>query len=196
MQLFSREAAELTGAPSEFGGVSVDFEGFHVDRALGDGDVVDLGGGVRLYAFETPGHSRCSMVAYEPERKWLFPGDSLHFPSLADDGLVFTASESFVVYQQSLQKLADLEVSLCGWEHHGVRTGEDARHVIRSGLEFTIAYRNRVLEILSRCGDPELAAKEVSRDWLSRAQFPFLPERVMLHIARGIVTNAVNEKLC
>ena len=193
MQLFLREAAEATGAPPELGGISLDFEGFQVDRALSDGEIVDLGGGVRLCGIETPGHSRCSMVGYEPERKWLFPGDSLHIPSLVDDDPIFTASESFVVYQQSLQKLAQLEVFLCGWEHHGLRTGEDARHVIRNGLEYTTRYKLDVLDAVSRLGSPEAAAEQVSRDWLARAQFPFLPDRVMLHIARGIVTNAVDE---
>lgn len=195
MQLFSREAAQTTGAPDELGGISLDFEGFAVDRPLADGELLDLGGGVRLAALETPGHSRCSLVGYEPERKWLFPGDSLHVPSLVDGTPIFTASESFVVYQQSLQKLASLDVFLCGWEHHGVKTGEDARHVIRDGLAYTGQYQREVRAAVETLGSPEAAAEEVSRTWISRAQFPFLPERVMLHIARGIVKNALEEPL-
>jgi 2-aminobenzoylacetyl-CoA thioesterase len=192
---FLQEAAESTGAPSEYRGHSLAFEPFRLDRPLSDGDVVDLGGDVSIHAFETPGHSRCSMVAYEPRRKWLFPGDSLHPPTLDGCGFLNTASESFVVYQQSLRKLDHLEVSLCGWEHHGARTEEDARSAVRVGLDFTVSYRDWVLQVLDREGDPDFAAQVVSRAWLSKAEFAFLPERVMLHIARGVVRNATEERI-
>lgn len=195
MRRFTRESLEQMGAPVDFGGVSLDFETFPLARALGDGDAVDLGGGVRLVTFETPGHSRCSLTAYEPNRGWLFPGDSMPFPSTDGSDLVSTASESFVVFCDSLRKLQGLETSLCAWEHHGVRTQADARTVVRDALAFTARYKASVCDLLAQTRDPERAAEEVCRNWLAQAQFPFLPERVMLHIARTIVSNAAGEEL-
>lgn len=194
MRRFTLEALQGMGAPLAFRGSSLAFEPFPVDRVVSDGDALDLGEDVRLVFFQTPGHSRCSMTVYEPDRGWLFPGDSLPFPSADGSDLVSTASESFVVFSESLRRLEDLDVSLCAWEHHGVRTREDARRVIPDGLDFTARYRAAVLETLAGQGnDPERAAAEVCRQWLAAAQFPFLPERVMLHIARGIVAHAVDE---
>lgn len=195
MRRFTRESLEQMGVPVDFGGASLDFETFPVARALGDGHEVDLGGGVRLTFFETPGHSRCSLTAYEPNRGWLFPGDSMPFPSADGSDLVSTASESFVVFCASLRKLQGLETSLCAWEHHGVRTQADARTVVRDALDFTARYKASVCDLLARTRNPERAAEEVCRNWLAEAQFPFLPERVMLHIARTIVSNAAAEEL-
>jgi glyoxylase-like metal-dependent hydrolase (beta-lactamase superfamily II) len=195
MRLFTQEALQLAGGVQEVRGYSLEFTPFGVDRVLTDGDLVDLGNGVRLAFFETPGHSRCSMVAYEPRWGWLFPGDSLPFPNEEGTDLVSTASESFVTFCNSLRKLESLKIDLCAWEHHGVRTGEDAHRVISDGIDFTVRYKASVLETLARLGDPERAAEEVSREWVSQTRFPFLPERVMLHICRGIVDNAVKERL-
>ncbi|MBI5013994.1 MAG: MBL fold metallo-hydrolase [Deltaproteobacteria bacterium] len=195
MQVFSREACEQAGVPMEFGGVSLEFERIQLERTMRDGDTLELGDGVRVCTFETPGHSRCSLTTYEPTLGWLFPGDSLHPPS--DDGqhLLFTASESFTVYQDSLRKLQNLDVNLCAWEHHGLKVGEDANDVVRAGMQFTRDYHAQVLQTLADEGDAEAAALRVSEDWIAKARFPFLPERVMQHIARGIVEHAVAERL-
>ena len=45
-------------------------------KPLHDGDVFDLGG-VRLEAILVPGHTPGSCVLYEPERLWLFTGDTV-----------------------------------------------------------------------------------------------------------------------
>lgn len=50
-------------------------------RGLEDGDELDLGG-FRLEILLTPGHTAGSLCVYEPERKWLFTGDSLFAPPM------------------------------------------------------------------------------------------------------------------
>ncbi len=195
MRLFSREATARIGMPMEFEGRSLEFDGIALRRTWGDGDDLNLGAGVRLVTFETPGHSRCSMIAFEPDARWLFPGDSLPPPSQDGQSLLATASESFVAYIASLKKLEKLETELCGWEHHGVRTGEDARGIVRKAIEFTVEYKEWVVATLREAGDPELAARVVADRWLAQAGFPFLSDAIMLHIARGIVKNAREEVL-
>jgi len=46
-------------------------------RAVGDRDVLDLGGGRRLELLHTPGHARHHIAAFEPDRGALFVGDSV-----------------------------------------------------------------------------------------------------------------------
>jgi len=46
-------------------------------RAIGDRDVLDLGGGRRLELLHTPGHARHHIAAFEPDQGALFVGDSV-----------------------------------------------------------------------------------------------------------------------
>lgn len=46
----------------------------HVDRALQDGDEIDLGGGARVV--HVPGHTPGSIAIYMPKEKLLFAGDT------------------------------------------------------------------------------------------------------------------------
>jgi hydroxyacylglutathione hydrolase len=50
-------------------------------RGLEDGDVIELGK-FKLEILLTPGHTAGSLCVYEPERKWLFTGDSLFSPPM------------------------------------------------------------------------------------------------------------------
>ncbi len=52
--------------------------------SLNDGDVIDLGGGIRLRVIHTPGHSPDNVCYFEEYSKTLFPGDlaCLQYPDL------------------------------------------------------------------------------------------------------------------
>ncbi len=195
MRTFSAQAMEKMGLPMEFEGISLDFDGVRVERTLQEGDRVDLGNNLYFNVFDTPGHSRCSITVYEPEQKWLFPSDSLCFPVGDGNELMTTASESFVVYLNSLKKMVNLEIRLCAWEHYGVMTDEDARDIIRRGVRSTLEFKRRLLEHLDRWEDAEKVAQWATRYWLDRTQFEFIPYEVMLHIIRGMVKNAVEEQV-
>ncbi len=69
-----------------------------------DGDVFDLGG-VRLTVLETPGHSLGEIALYEPEKRWLFTGDSvLEWPVWGQ----LDTSLTLRGYLDSLKKMAAL----------------------------------------------------------------------------------------
>lgn len=195
MRTFSRQVMQDLGLPMEFNGVSLEFDKIHVDRALADGDRVDLGSGLCFDAIETPGHSRCSITLYEPQQKWLFPSDAMSVPVGNGDRFASTASESFIVYLNSLKKLAALDTRLCAWEHYGVMTDEDASDIVRRVMRFTLEYKRRVVEHVSGNTDAEEAAGWAARDFLDLTGFEFLPFHVMLHIMRIVVKNALEEQV-
>lgn len=195
MRTFSHQIMEKQGLPLEFEGISLEFDGVHVTQGLQEGDRVDLGDNLTFNVYETPGHSRCAMTVYEPEQKWLFPSDSLCVPVGNGKEFVSTASESFVVFLNSLKKLVNLEIRLCAWEHHGLMTDEDAKDIIRRGIRFTLEYKRLILENLDKWGDEEKVVHWITKDWLDRTQFDFLPYDVMLYISREIVKNAIEEKV-
>jgi len=108
----------------------------HVDRALADGGVIDVLGGLRV--IHTPGHTPGSICLYGPERQILFCGDLL-FRKQAQGGEVVLqhALPLFTLdmnqSRASVHKLADLEVEvLC--LGHGKPVLAGAGHRIRSLL--------------------------------------------------------------
>jgi glyoxylase-like metal-dependent hydrolase (beta-lactamase superfamily II) len=195
MRTFSHQVMQEMGLPLEFEGVSLEFDKIHVDRTLEEGNRVDLGSDLSFGVIETPGHSRCSMTLYEPQEKWLFPSDSMAFPVEKSDGLMSTASESFIVYLNSLKKLAALETRLCAWEHFGVMTDGDARDIVRRVIRYTLEYKRRLVEHVGQTGDAEETSRWAARDFLDTTGFGFLPFDVMLHIMRVVVKNALDEQV-
>ncbi|MGA2400806.1 MAG: MBL fold metallo-hydrolase [Syntrophobacteraceae bacterium] len=195
MRTFSHQVMREMGLPLEFEGVSLEFDKIHVDRVLEDGDRVDLGSGLSFGVIETPGHSRCSITLCEPQEKWLFPSDSMAVPVGKDDRFMSTASESFIVYLDSLKKLAALDTRLCAWEHFGVMTDEDARDIVRRVIRYTMEYKHSLVEHVGQTGDVEKTARWAARDWLATTGFEFLTFDVMLHIARVMVKNALEEQV-
>ncbi len=195
IQKFSREATLRMGFPMEHEGISLEWEKTPLARVVEDGDILDLGQGMKLEFHEAPGHSRCGLITYIPSTRWLFPSDCLFVPSEDGENFLCTASESYQVYRESLQKIAHLETELCAWEHHGIWTGDDARGIVAQGIAWTRDYQSRIREALAAGQDPEQLALDLSSEWLERAQFPFLVAEISQHIMRGMTSNATEEPL-
>ncbi len=72
---------------------------------LSDGDVLDIGG-LRFTVIETPGHTLGSIALFEPEKRWLFTGDTvLTWEVWGQLG----NSAALRIYADSLEKLASYE---------------------------------------------------------------------------------------
>jgi len=192
---FCQEALGRMGVPDTVEGISVDFDTIDPVRVLGDNERIDLGGGLELQAFETPGHSRCSMTLYAEEQKWLFPSDALSIPIYEGWDFACTASESFVDYMRSLKRLEKLEVSLCAWEHFGLMTDVHAYQIVQRVLRSTLAYKDSLKKQVDASGDVEAVVDQATRQWLHQTGFEFIPVDVMRHICRRMVRNAIEEEL-
>ncbi|MFC1857381.1 MBL fold metallo-hydrolase [Thermodesulfobacteriota bacterium] len=195
MRIFSRRVMEDLGLSLEYEGISLDFDGVEVAQGLQGGDRVDLGDGLYFDVYEAPGHSRCSMILYAPDPKWLFPSDSLSIPVGDGNEFAFTALDNFSEYLDSLKKLEDLEIRLCAWEHYGVMTNDDIQDIVKRSIRFTLEHRRRLLDLLDKSGDQEEIAQWATREWLEKTRFDFVPFDVKLHIYRGIVKNALEEQI-
>ncbi|MCK4984080.1 MAG: MBL fold metallo-hydrolase, partial [Desulfobacterales bacterium] len=196
MRKFSRQAMETMGAPAQLNGISLEFDGIRVARALQEGERVDLGNNLSFDVFETPGHSRCSMMVYAAEQKWLFCSDSMPIPAPVGNGYRFmcTASESFVTYLASLKKLEKLPIQLCAWEHYGYMTGDEARRIISDATNMTLEYKRLLRKRVEQSDNMETIVRWAAQDWLDATGFKFLSFEVMLHITRTMIKNAVAEQ--
>ena len=93
-----------------------------VDEAVGEGDSIDLGEGVEVRIIEMPGHSSCSIAAYVPSLKALFPSDAGASPEKGRRSFA-SGNEDFILYQKSLEKLRPLEVEIVCLARNGAFTG-------------------------------------------------------------------------
>ncbi|MBW1740587.1 MAG: MBL fold metallo-hydrolase [Deltaproteobacteria bacterium] len=83
-----------------------------VDRILEEGNVLDLGDGLKLQVFHTPGHSKGSISLWLQEDRVLFTGDAI---PLAGDIPIY---EDVLAAVRSIKKLKDIhgiKILLASW---------------------------------------------------------------------------------
>lgn len=171
--------------------VPLDFEAVCVAHRVGDGDMIDLGEGLTLRFIATPGHSRCSMSVYIPEREALFPGDSIPTPKPGGIELTVTANHDYSDYLSSLEKLAPLPIGMVAYEHGGALTGEDADDIVGRGLEASLRQRERIRKRFFQLGDLESLVEETTVKYQTVELFQLVPDGVLRSIVRKMVSSAL-----
>ena len=106
----------------------------------GDGDVLDMGGGVRLQVIETPGHSSDSLCYYLEEEGVLFTGDTLL-------GSSTTTVWDLGDYRRSLEKLLELPNLQVICPGHG-KIVEDPRERLQMYVNHRNMREQQILEVL------------------------------------------------
>ncbi len=149
-----------------------------------EGDVFDLGG-VSVHIFETPGHSSCSISAYVPSLKALFPSDGGGVPYL--DTILPSPNSNFTHYQQSLEKLKPLHTNFVCADHYGYVTGEEALKFISRSAEAASERRNEMEEAYLRTGDLDVAAEELVESFFRKYPDYIIGPAIM----RGIVRQSL-----
>lgn len=74
------------------------------DRALADGDRIDLGGGLVVNVVHTPGHSRGAVTFVLDGLEWAFTGDSVQ---VGGANGIFPLIPEPAMYRQSMRRLLD-----------------------------------------------------------------------------------------
>lgn len=123
-----------------------------------EGDEIDLGG-VKIQIFETPGHSSCSISPYVPEFKTLFPSDAGGIPY--QQTIITSGNSDFTKYQQSLEKLKELDVAFYCADHYGYVTGDEAGEFITSSIQYAKEHRSKMEKVYLNTCDINQAAKEM-----------------------------------
>ncbi|GAB4275758.1 MAG: hypothetical protein Kow0092_31390 [Deferrisomatales bacterium] len=193
MDDLNRKTLERLGKPGSHDGVALDFTPLQVSRTVADGDRLALGGGLTLEFFETPGHSRCCLSVYVPERRALFPGDAIPYPASGREGLTVTANHDYGDYLASLEKLSALPVELIGYEHGGAVTGPEAAEILPKGLEAAREHRERIRTRYAELGDLDVLVEEIASKYLELELFRQVPMDVMRAIVRRMVQSAVGK---
>ncbi len=158
---------------------------------ISGGDVIDLGNR-KIRIFETPGHSSCSISAYVPQIKALFPSDGGGIPYKGT--IIASANSNFTLYLESLKKMEMLQVDYFCADHFGYICGDEAKSYISSSLALAIEERARLEDIYRRSFDIDAAAREMASSFIKANPDYFLTldiyegvcRQMMRHIAKSM----------
>jgi 2-aminobenzoylacetyl-CoA thioesterase len=159
---------------------------------ISEGDMIDLGRNRQIQIYETPGHSSCSISAYVPKIKALFPSDGGGIPYKGT--IIAAANSNFTLYLESLKKLEILPIDYFCADHFGYICGDEAKNYMRSSIDLAIKERARLEDIYRRSFDIDTAAREMASSFIRTNPDYFLPlevyegicRQMMKHIAKTV----------
>jgi glyoxylase-like metal-dependent hydrolase (beta-lactamase superfamily II) len=154
----------------------MDAAGFSVDKTLSEGDVLRCGN-LHLQIIEVPGHSTCSIAVYVPEEKALFASDAGGIPF--KETAFAAANSNFDHYQQSLEKMARLDVEVHLAEHYGAYTGDDGRGFIERSIISAGQTRQLIEETYRMNRNVAATTQEITDMFIGSSPDYFLPREIM-----------------
>jgi hydroxyacylglutathione hydrolase len=151
-----------------------------VDRTLEDGEIFDLGCGLKLQIFHTPGHSKGSISILLLGYMELFSGDAVPVPG------EMPIYEDVLASVESIKKLKGIEGVrhlLSSWDEP--REGADVPRRLDEGLDYLQRIHDAVLEAAGN--DPSPDPMELCGRVLEKIGIP--PEAANPLVARSFAAN-------
>jgi glyoxylase-like metal-dependent hydrolase (beta-lactamase superfamily II) len=147
-------------------------------------DAIDLGNR-QVQIFETPGHSSCSISAYVPQIRALFPSDGGGIPYKGT--ILAAANSNFTLYLESLKKLELLPTDYLCADHFGYVYGDEARTYISSSIDSAMKERARLEDIYRRSFDIDTAAREAASSFIRENPDYFLTLEIYEGVCRQMI---------
>jgi 2-aminobenzoylacetyl-CoA thioesterase len=157
--------------------------------SLAQGDALDLGD-IQINIIETPGHSSCSISAYIPKLKTIFPSDAVAIPYR--DEFIIAANSDLTMYRQSLEKIGNLEIETLCADHYGYIVEEEVHDYINKSKIALTDMINNLRQALQKEGSIDRAAKIlVDKHFRLRPDYFIAPEillrtygQMLKHVAK------------
>lgn len=184
----NRETLQLLKMEKEAAELNLDVDQIAVDEVVGEGDVIDLGDGVRVKIIEMPGHSSCSIAAYVEPLRALFPSDAGGIPG-EDEEIFPSGNEDYLLYQKSLEKLQPLDLEILGAARNGVFVGKEAGEFIPRSIEAAERMRLEILQQFQGLENMEEKIIQLAKDRYERLKTKDIPWEVYIGLMRGVVKN-------
>lgn len=139
-----------------------------VDRALKDGDHLDLGEGQTLDVFHTPGHSKGSICLLYNKDRALFTGDAVPKSGTVP---IYEDVATSIASITKLKEIKGLEVLIASWDDP--QFGASVYPSMDQGLQWFQQIHDAVLAEVAE--SDALDAKDLSARVLKRLGFPEVP---------------------
>jgi len=178
---FSRDVAAKMGMHDVCANYQLDWEVGLKGETVCENGIIKVGE-LEVQIIETPGHSSCSISAYVPQLRALFPSDGGGIPY--KDKIVPAANSNYTFYMESLKKLKELQVEYMCADHFGYVYGDEARDYMARSLESAVEEYAMYEKVYRRTRDIEVAAREVATAWLTANPDYFLTPEIYLGICR------------
>lgn len=166
---FSHRIAERMGMPDP--GRELDWYQGLLGENVYEGTTINLGN-IDVQIMETPGHSSCSISAYVPKLRALFPSDGGGIPY--KNIIVAAPNSNFIQYEQSLRKMEPLRVDYLCADHFGYVSGNEALSYLSDSIKSAEEERAKFTAIYNRVQDIEAAGKEAAALFLAENPDYFL----------------------
>jgi glyoxylase-like metal-dependent hydrolase (beta-lactamase superfamily II) len=181
---FSLLVADRMGVTGRLEGRDLAWRDDVAGETVSEGSIIDLGG-ITVRIIETPGHSSCSMSAYCPEIRALFPSDGGGIPY--EEAIIPSGNSNFTEYQQSLEKLKPLVIEIFCADHYGYVTGPEAAGYISRSIAEAGEKRAMIEAVYRRTNSIDETVKElVAKVYASHPAY-FLPPEIYAGIYRQTV---------
>jgi glyoxylase-like metal-dependent hydrolase (beta-lactamase superfamily II) len=180
----NRQAIVRAGLAEKAREMELDFTRIDVEETLAEGDRVPCGD-LNLEVLEVPGHSSCSVALYLREEKALFASDAAGVRY--GDYYMAAGNSNFDLFQQSLEKMSQLEVDVLLGEHFGALDGREGQEYFQKAMEEARKTRRMLEESYRRTGDVKESAEEMAEVFLAAAPEGFLPPEVLRLVAEQMV---------
>ncbi len=181
---FGRNVARRMGKGDVYSSYDLEWRKDVSGKTIREGDRINLGG-LEVSILEIPGHSSCCIAAYVPEFKALFPTDGGGIPF--DKTIVSSGNSNYTKYQQSLERLKDLEVDYYCADHYGYVTGAEARDFISNSIEMAKKNRAWMEDVYRSSQDIDAAARKLTSSFYEENPDYFLSPEIFLDVYRQMV---------
>ena len=183
---------EKLGLQDEYARLNLKFDNIHVDRVIAEGDTINLGDEIEACFTETPGHTKGSITTYVPKLKALFPSDAALSPTDNGRELSYPSAQyDFSLYMKSLRKLTTYDANICGFGHHGVFIGRQAKEILQQGLKQTEEFKRHIMEQYQRTGDLDKMAQKLAAVSSVKSKFEFLSPELEIAVAKTVISNII-----
>ncbi len=181
---FARDVTAKMGMLDAYDTYELDWTVGLKGETVSENDIIKVGG-LEVQIFETPGHSSCSISAYVPQLRALFPSDGGGIPY--KNKVLPAANSNYTLYLESLKKLKKLQVEYMCADHYGYVYGDEARDFMARSLEAGVEEYDMYEKVYRRTRDIELGAREVATTFLAENPGYFLTPEIYLGICRQIM---------
>jgi glyoxylase-like metal-dependent hydrolase (beta-lactamase superfamily II) len=183
---FSRNVAEHMGMERVYDTYDLDWRVDIIGKSVSEGDRIDLGN-LEAQIYETPGHSSCSISAYVPMLKALFASDGGGIPYR--EMIIASGNSNYTKFQESLEKLKDLDVEYACADHYGFIAGDEAKDFIRKTIVAAKDRRASMEEIYQRTMDIEATVNELASSFEKENPYYIISPEINKGIYRQMVRN-------
>jgi glyoxylase-like metal-dependent hydrolase (beta-lactamase superfamily II) len=185
MNTFSRLVAEQVHAAEALAGYDTQWRDDVTGTVVSGGDRIDLGG-VSVSIIDTPGHTYCSISAYEPVMKALFASDAVGIPY--KETIFPSMNTNIDQFQESLEKLKAYPVDYLCADHYGYVTGDEAGKFIELTMVESRKLKKELEDSYHRHGgDVEAAARALNGAFYGENPDYFIAPDIMEGVFKQMV---------